>query len=120
MMLQYSRKGIMMLLRLERANDEVDRIERKIMMYQEQKKAALERRKKVEDEEIVRGIRMLKLDRKGLFKLLKGLEDGSVEFSDVVDAKGTISDKAESVVTASDGATVIGSANTESEVSSDV
>lgn len=76
-----------MILRLERANDEVDRLERKIRMYQQQKKAAMERRKAVEDEEIVKSVRNLKLNRSELFELLKGLEDGSVGFSEIEQIK---------------------------------
>lgn len=72
-----------MSLRLERAIDEVNRIERKIMMYQNQKKEASARLKLIENEEIIRSIRTLNLKRDELVELLKGLQEGTVTFSDV-------------------------------------
>ena len=76
-------------LRLERAIDEVNRIERKIMMYQNQKKEALARLKIVENEEIIKSIRALNLDRDGLVELLKGLQDGTVRFTDIKNREET-------------------------------
>lgn len=72
-----------MSLRLERAIEDVNRLERKILMYQAQKKQALDRLKQVENEEIIRTIRGLSLDRTELVKLLKGLQDGTVRLTDV-------------------------------------
>lgn len=80
-------------LRLERAIDEVNRIERKIMMYQNQKKEAMARLKLVENEEIVRSIRAMNLSRDDLVGLLKGLQDGTVTFSDVKDKEQSLSEK---------------------------
>ena len=78
-----------MSLRLERAIDEVNRIERKIMMYQNQKKEAMARLKVVENEEIIKSIRALNLDRSSLVELLKGLQDGTVRFSDIKNEEDT-------------------------------
>ena len=72
-----------MSLRLERAIDEVNRIERKIQLYQNQKKEAMARLKLVENEEIIKSIRTLNLDRNSLVELLKGIQDGTVTFSDI-------------------------------------
>lgn len=80
-------------LRLERAIDEVNRIERKIMMYQSQKKEAMARLKLVENEEIVRSIRAMNLSRDDLVGLLKGLQNGTVTFSDVKDKEQSLSEK---------------------------
>ena len=79
-----------MSLRLERAIDEVNRIERKIMMYQNQKKEAMARLKIVENEEIIKSIRALNLDRDGLVELLKGLQEGTVTFSGKKDEKNAL------------------------------
>ena len=81
-----------MSLRLERAIDEVNRIERKIMMYQNQKKEASARLKLIENEEIIRSIRTLNLKRDELVELLKGLQDGTVTFSDVKENADTKDD----------------------------
>ena len=75
-----------MSLRLERAIDEVNRIERKIQLYQNQKKEAMARLKLVENEEIIKTIRTLNLDRNSLVELLKGIHDGTVTFSDTKDS----------------------------------
>lgn len=72
-----------MSLRLERAIDEVNRIERKIMMYQNQKKEAVARLKLVENEEIIKSVRSMNLKRDELVELLKGLQDGTVTFPDI-------------------------------------
>ena len=78
-----------MSLRLERAIDEVNRIERKIQLYQNQKKEAMARLKLVENEEIIKSIRALNLDRNSLVELLKGIQDGTVTFSEVKEKEDT-------------------------------
>ena len=77
-----------MSLRLERVIDEVNRIERKIMMYQNLKKEALIRLKQVENEEIIRSVRSLKLNREELLELLKGMQENTVTISPVPKADG--------------------------------
>lgn len=67
--------------RLERAIAEVERIDRKILTYQEQKKAAAARLRQVENEEIIRSVRSLKLDGRELAGLLKGLQEGTARFT---------------------------------------
>lgn len=76
-----------MSLRLERAIDEVNRIERKIQMYQNQKKEAMVRLKLVENEEIIKSVRAMNLNRNDLVALLKGLQDGTVTFLDAITEK---------------------------------
>ena len=72
-----------MSMRLERAIDEVNRIERRIQMYQNQKREAMARLKLVENEEIIRSVRAMNLNRNDLVNLLKGLQEGKVTFSDI-------------------------------------
>ena len=81
--------GDILSLRLERAIDEVNRIERKIQMYQNQKKEAMARLKLVENEEIIKSVRAMNLNRNDLVALLKGLQDGTVTFSEMADRKST-------------------------------
>lgn len=75
--------------RLDRAIAEVERIDRKIIMYQEQKKEALARLRQVENEEIIRAVRTMNLSRRELSDLLKGLQEGTMSFADI--GKETIS-----------------------------
>ena len=69
--------------RLDRAIADVERIDRKIIMYQEQKKEALARLRQVENEEIIRAVRTMNLSRRELSDLLKGIQEGTVSFADI-------------------------------------
>lgn len=78
--------------RIERAIDDIDRMEQKLLLIQNQKKEAQARLKLVENEEIIRTIRQLKLGHRQLASLLDGLNEGTVSFSDVqaaVEENGT-------------------------------
>ena len=72
--------------RLQRAADDVARIERKLYQIQNQKKAAQEKLKLIENEEIVNCIRKLSLGREELIHLLEGIENGSITFSEIENA----------------------------------
>ena len=67
--------------RIEKAADDIDRIEQKLLMLQNQKKEAQARLRLVENEEIIRTIRQLA-------GLLDGLNEGTVSFSDAQAAVG--------------------------------
>lgn len=69
--------------KLQRAADDAARAERKLYQVQQQKKAAFEHLKLVENEEIVRCVRKLNLGRKDLIWLLDGLDDGTIAFSEI-------------------------------------
>ena len=71
-----------MVSRLERANDEVDRIGQKITMMKEQLKAAEERRRLIENEETVAAIRKLGLGREALVGLLARLQAGELALNE--------------------------------------
>ena len=68
--------------RLDRAIAEVERIDRKIILYQEQKKGALARLRQVENEEIIRAVRTMNLSRRELSDMLKGMQEGTLSFAD--------------------------------------
>ncbi|MBR1634347.1 MAG: DUF4315 family protein [Lachnospiraceae bacterium] len=80
-------------LRLERAIGEVERIDRKILMYQNQKKEAEARLRQIENEEIIRSVRSLKMNRTELAGLLRGLQEGTVRLLGT-DADGRMRDGA--------------------------
>ncbi len=67
-----------MSLRLERAIDEVERVDRKILMYQNLKKEALTRLKQTENEEIVKSVRSMHLNRRQILELVKGIQEGTL------------------------------------------
>ena len=72
-----------MALSIERAMDDLSRIERKISMYQGQKKVAMERLKQAENEEIIKTVRGLSLSREDLIGLLKGLQEGTLHIDNL-------------------------------------
>ena len=74
--------------KLDRANDAVDRAERKLLLYQQQLKAATEYLKQVENDEIVRAVRSLHLDRHGLADLMRGIEEGRISLPKMTETKG--------------------------------
>lgn len=69
--------------RLEKINEEIRRIEKRIALQQDQLKGALQRRKQIENEEIIRSFRSLKLNHGELANVVKGLQDGRVTLQDI-------------------------------------
>ena len=69
--------------RLKKINEEIKRIEKRIALLQDQLKGAIQRRKLIENEEIVRSFRTLKLDHKELSEIVAGLQNGSIGVSDI-------------------------------------
>ena len=69
--------------RLKKINEEIKRMEKRIALLQDQLKGAIQRRKLIENEEIVRSFRTLKLDHKELSEIVAGLQNGTIGVSDI-------------------------------------
>ena len=69
--------------RLEKVNEEIKRIEKRIALQQDQLKGALQRRKMIENEEIVRSFRSLNLDHGDLAVVIRGLQSGGIGVDDI-------------------------------------
>lgn len=72
-----------MLQRLQKANDEVDRIDSQIILWQKRRKEAVERRKTIENEEIVRIVRSFRMNSHEMYELLDGLQSGKLGFQEI-------------------------------------
>lgn len=64
--------------KLERLLEEIRKTERKIEEWQNHLAALNKRKKQIEDEEIVRSIRSMKLQSRELLELLAGMQEGTV------------------------------------------
>ena len=69
--------------RLEKINEEIKRIEKRIALQQDQLKGAIQRRKDIENEEIIRSFRTLNLDHKELVSVVNGLQNGTITVEDI-------------------------------------
>ena len=69
--------------RLEKINEEIKRIEKKIALQQDQLKGAIQRRKDIENEEIIKSFRTLNLDHKELVSVVNGLQNGTITVEDI-------------------------------------
>ena len=69
--------------RLEKINKEIKRIEKRIALQQDQLKGAIQRRKDIENEEIIRSFRTLNLDHKELVSVVNGLQKGTITVEDI-------------------------------------
>lgn len=68
--------------RLKRILDEIQKTERKIAEWQEHLKELHVRKKQVEDAEIIKSIRSMKLDSRQLLEVLESIQNGKVSFSE--------------------------------------
>lgn len=69
--------------KLGRILDEIEKTERRIAELQEHLKELNMRREQLEDAEIVKSIRILKLDSRKLLEVLDGIRDGSVSLQHI-------------------------------------
>ena len=69
--------------RLEKINKEIKRIEKRIALQQDQLKGAIQRRKDIENEEIIKSFRTLNLDHKELVSVVNGLQNGIITVEDI-------------------------------------
>lgn len=68
--------------RLKRILDEIQKTEQKIAEWQEHLKVLLVRKKQLEDAEIIKSIRSMKLDSRQLLEVLESIQNGKVPFSE--------------------------------------
>ena len=66
--------------KLERVLDEIQRTEKKIAEWQEHLKGLNVRRKQMEDAEIIRSVRSMKLDSHELLEVLDSIQNGTMDF----------------------------------------
>lgn len=71
-------EGTGMNVKLVRILDEIQKTEEKIAAWQEHLKELNMRRKQMEDAEIIKGIRSMKLGSREMLALLDGIQDGTV------------------------------------------
>ena len=71
-------EGTGMNVKLVRLLDEIQKTEEKIAAWQEHLKELNMRRKQMEDAEIIKGIRSMKLGSREMLALLDGIQDGTV------------------------------------------
>ena len=69
--------------RLKKYMDDIDKVEKKIAEYQEQLQILMAGLKQEQELEMVRTLRSLNLDRRELFSVLNGLQDGTMTISDL-------------------------------------
>ena len=69
--------------RLKKYMDDIDKDEKKIAEYQEQLQILMAGLKQEQELEMVRTLRSLNLDRRELFSVLNGLQDGTMTISDL-------------------------------------
>ena len=67
-------------VKLNRLLDEIQRTEEKIAAWQERLNVLNERRKQMENDEIVKSIRSMRLGSREMLALLEGIQDGTVSF----------------------------------------
>lgn len=65
-------------VRLKRILDEIDKTEERIAQWQEHLKTLNVRRKQIEDAEIIKSIRSMKLDSRKLSEVLDDLQNGRI------------------------------------------
>lgn len=65
-------------VRLKRLLDEIDKTEERIAQWQEHLKTLNVRRKQIEDAEIIKSIRSMKLDSRKLSEVLDDLQNGRI------------------------------------------
>lgn len=71
-------------VKLVRLLDEIQKTEEKIAAWQEHLKELNMRRKQMEDAEIIKGIRSMKLGSREMLALLDGIQDGTVSIQGMV------------------------------------
>ena len=91
--------------RLKRLLEEIRKTEKRIAEWQEHLKELNVRRKQMEDAEIIKSVRSMKLDSRQLLEVLDRIQNGAVSFMDV-DAKGIGTDKEMSAVIGNEAALV--------------
>lgn len=77
-------EGTGMNVKLVRLLDEIQKTEEKIAAWQEHLKELNMRRKQMEDAEIIKGIRSMKLGSREMLALLDGIQDGTVSIQGMV------------------------------------
>lgn len=76
------RKDKHMNTKLNRVIEEIDKIEKKISEWQTQLRQLKMQRKQLEDQEIIKSIRSMQLTDADMLRMLYGIQDGSVRFTD--------------------------------------
>lgn len=66
--------------KLNRVLDEIQRTEKKIAEWQEHMKELNMRRKQMEDAEIIKSVRSMKLDSRELLEVLDSIQNGTMDF----------------------------------------
>ena len=69
--------------RLKKYMDDIDKVEKKIAEYQEQRQVLMAGLKQEQELEMVHTLRSLNLDRRELFSVLNGLQDGTMTIQDL-------------------------------------
>ena len=69
--------------RLKRILEEIKKTEKRIAEWQEHLKDLNVRRKQLEDAEIVKSVRSMKLDSRQLLEVLDNIQNGAVSFGDI-------------------------------------
>ena len=70
--------------KLKRIVEDIDKIEIKIAEWQTQLKELKRQRKQLEDQEIIKTFRAMQFSESELLRMLCGIQDGTICFSDVV------------------------------------
>lgn len=79
-------------MKLKKILDEIQKTEERIAEWQEHLRELNVRKKQMEDMEIIKSIRSMKLDSRSLLKVLDGIQKGTMIFS-LEDAKNVEKDK---------------------------